>query len=70
MMEEAKKEEAKRIRTSAKSRFTRKRNEFLKSVEENKGMEAIKRTFADLHEAWNIVEGKHDIYMIHLTKTK
>lgn len=31
-------------------------------------MEAVKRTFADLHEAWNIVEGKHDIYMIHLTE--
>ncbi|XP_068692645.1 uncharacterized protein [Montipora foliosa] len=61
-------EEAKRIRTSAKARFTRKRNEFLKSVDENKGMEAVKRTFADLHEAWNIVEGKHDIYMIHLAE--
>ena len=31
-------------------------------------MEAIKRTFAELHEAWNVVEGKHDIYMIHLTE--
>ena len=68
MAEEAKREEAKRIRTSAKSRFTRKRNEFLKAVEENKGMEAVKRTFADFHEAWNIVEGKHDIYMIHLAE--
>ena len=66
MAEEAKREEAKRIRTTAKARFTRKRNEFFKSVEENKGMETVKRTFADLHEAWNIVEGKHDIYMIHL----
>ena len=28
-------------------------------------MEAVKGTFADIHEAWNIVEGKHDIYMIH-----
>ncbi|KAL9961368.1 hypothetical protein ACROYT_G030292 [Oculina patagonica] len=68
MAAEAKKEEAKRIRTSAKSRFTRKRNEFLKSIQDNKGMNAVKRTFADLHEAWNIVEGKHDIYMIHLTE--
>ena len=31
-------------------------------------MEAVKRTFADFHEAWNIVEGKHDIYMIHLAE--
>ena len=68
MAEEAKREEAKRIRTSSKARVTRKRNEFSKSVEENKGMEAVKRTFADLHHAWNIVEGKHDIYMIHLTE--
>ena len=29
-------------------------------------METVKRTFADLHEAWSIVKGKHDIYMIHL----
>ena len=31
-------------------------------------METVKRTFADLHEAWNIVEGKHDIYIIHLAE--
>ena len=68
MAEEAKREEAERIRTSAKARFTRKRNEFFKSVQENKGMEAVKRTFAYLHEAWNIVEGKNDIYMIHLAE--
>ena len=36
------------------------------NVKENKGMETVKRTFADLHEAWNIVEGKHYIYMIYL----
>ena len=68
MAEEAKREEAKRIRTSAKARFTRKRNEFFKSIEENNGMEAVKRTIAYLHEAWNIVKGKHDIYMIHLAE--
>ena len=68
MAEEAKREEAKIIRTSVKARFTRKRNEFFKSVEENKGIETVKRTFADLHEAWNIVEDKHDIYMIHLAE--
>ena len=68
MADEAKREEAKRIRTSAKARFTRKRNKFFKSVKENKGMEAVRRTFADLHEAWNIVEGKHDIYMIYLAE--
>ena len=68
MAEEAKGEQAKRIRTSAKARFPRKRNEFFKSVEENKGVETVKRTFADLHEAWNTVEDKHDIYIIHLAE--
>lgn len=38
--------EAKRIRTSAKARFTRKRNEFLKSIKDNKGIDTVKRTFA------------------------
>ena len=61
-------EEAKRIRTSAKTRFTRKRNEFLKSIKENQGVDTVKRTFAELNEAWNTVEGKHDIYTIHLTE--
>ena len=57
-------EEAKKIRTSAKARFTRKRNEFLKSIKDNKGIDTVKRTFAELNEAWNTVEGKHDIYTI------
>ena len=59
-------EEAKKIRTVAKARFTRKKNEFLKSIQENKGIETVKGTFAELNEAWNIVEGEHDIYTIHL----
>ena len=61
-------EEAKKIRTSAKARFTRKRNEFLKSIKDNKGIDTVKRTFAELNEAWNTVEGKHNIYTIHLTE--
>ena len=58
-------EEAKKIRTSTKTRFTRKRNEFLKSIKDNKGIDTVKRTLAELNEAWNTVEGKHDIYTIH-----
>ena len=61
-------EKAKKIRATAKSRFTRKRKEFLKSVTENKGIDTAKRTFAELSEAWNLVEGKHDIYTVHLTE--
>ena len=60
-------EEAKKIRTSAKTRFTRKRNEFLKSIKENKGIDTVRRTFAELNEAWNTLEGTPDIYTIHLT---
>ena len=61
-------EEAKKIRTTAKIRFTRRRNEFLKSVRENRGIDSVKRTFADLHEAWNTVEGKHDLYTLYLAE--
>ena len=28
----------------------------------------MKRTFAELNEAWNTVEGKPDIYTIHFTE--
>ena len=31
-------------------------------------MEAVKGTSMDFHEVWNIVKGKHDIYMIHLAE--
>ena len=43
-------EEAKKIWTSAKTRFTRKRNEFLKSIKENKGIDTVRRTFTELNE--------------------
>ena len=33
-----------------------------------KGSDTVKRTFAELNEAWNLVEGKHDIYTIHLNE--
>ena len=49
-------EEVKKIRATAKSRFTRKRKEFLKAVTENKGIDTVKRTFAKLNEAWNLQE--------------
>ena len=61
-------EEAKKIRATAKLRFTRKRKEFLKSVKENKRIDTVKRTFAEFNEAWNLVEGKYDIYTIHLNE--
>ena len=54
---------AKIQRTSAKSRFTRKLKEFLKTVDEDKGLEIVNRTFEELNEAWGIVESKHDMYV-------
>ena len=56
-------EGAKTQRTSAKSRFTRKLKEFLKAVDEDKGLEIVKRTFKELNEAWGSVESKHDTYV-------
>ena len=50
-------------RTSAKSRFTRKLKEFLKAVDEDKGLEIVNRTFEELNEAWGIAESKHDTYV-------
>ena len=44
-------EEAKKIRTSAKARFTRKWNEFLKSIKDNKSIDTVKRTFAELNKS-------------------
>lgn len=61
-------EEAKRVRTSAKSRFTRKRNEFVKAINDNKGIDFVKATFAELRDAWSTVEGKHDLYTLFLTE--
>ena len=61
-------EEAKKVRTSAKSRFTRKRNEFVKAINDTKGIDFVKATFAEFRDAWSTVEGKHDLYTLFLTE--
>ena len=63
-------EDALKIRRGAKTRFTRKKNEFFKAVAENKGTEILrtKLKFKELTEAWSTVEGKHDIYLMYLTE--
>ena len=63
-------EEAKKVRTSAKSRFTRKRNEFIKAINDTKGIDFLKATFAEFHDAWSTVEGKHDLYTLFLTEAQ
>ena len=61
-------EEAKKVRTSAKSRFTRKRNEFVKAINDTKGIDFVKATFTEFRDAWSTVEGKHDLYTLFLTE--
>ena len=60
-------DEAKSIRRTAKARFTRKRNELLKSIDANQGREIVEGNYLKLTEAWDIVEGKHDLYTMFLT---
>ena len=38
-----------------------------RSIKDNKGIDTVKRTFAELNEACNTVEGKHVIHTVHLT---
>ena len=59
-------EDALKIRKSAKTRFTRKKNEFFKA--EKKGTEILKTKFDELTDAWSTVEGKHDIYLMYLNE--
>lgn len=61
-------EEALKIRRSAKTRFTRKKNEFFKAIAEEKSTEILRTKFKELTEAWSIVEGKHDIYLMYLSE--
>ena len=60
-------EDARSIRRTAKARFTRKRNELLKSMNADQGREMVEGIYVKLSEAWDIVESKHDLYMMHLT---
>ena len=61
-------EDALKIRRSAKTRFTRKKNELFKAIAEKKGTEILKRKFDELTDAWCTVEGKHDIYLMYLNE--
>ena len=59
-------EEAKTIRRTAKTRFTRKRNELLKSISSKSNRELVESNYAQLVDAWNILESKHDLYTMYL----
>ena len=61
-------EDALKIRRSAKTRFTRKKNEFFKAIAEDKGIDILRTKFKELTEVWSTVEGKHDIYLMYLSE--
>ena len=46
-------DEAKSIRRTVKARFTRKRNELLKSIDANQGREMVEDNYLKLTEAWD-----------------
>ena len=53
-------EKAKAKRTTAKGRFTRKRNFLIKSIESDQGIEPVETNYAKLAEAYDELEGKHE----------
>ena len=56
-------EKAKAKRTTAKGRFTRKRNFLIKSIENDQGIEPVETNCAKLPEAYDELEGKHETYI-------
>ena len=59
-------EDAKSQRHAAQGRFTRKPTKLRKSVDDDKGVEIVKRNYDELTEAWRNAESKHDRYTILL----
>ena len=58
--------EALKIRRTAKSKFTRKKNEFYNAIAKKESMSNIEGKFKELTDAWRIVEGKPDLYIMLL----
>ena len=58
--------DALKIRTITKSTFTRKKNDFFKAIAANESIEVIRGKFQDLKTAFHQVEGKHELYLLHL----
>ena len=56
-------EKAKGKRTTAKGRFTRKKNFLTKSIDNNQGVEIVEANYAKLAEAYDELEGKHEAYI-------
>ena len=56
-------EKAKSKRTTAKGRFTRKKNFLTKSIDNNQGVEIVETNYAKLAEAYDELEGKYEAYI-------
>jgi len=61
-------EDALKIRRSAKTRFTRKKNEFFNTIAEDEDTEILRTKFKELTDAWSMAEGKNDIYSMYLSE--
>ena len=59
-------ENALKIRRTAKTKCTRKKNDFYSVTAKKESIENIKSKFKELTDAWQTVEGKHDLYTILL----
>ena len=56
-------EKAKTDRKNARTIFTRKRNELLRSVRDRRIADVIEDDYAELVKAWKELEGKHNAYI-------
>ena len=58
--------DALKIRRTAKTKFTRKKNDFFSAIAKKEKIENIEGKFKELTDAWRTVEGKHDLYIMQL----
>ena len=63
-------EEAKTVRRTAQCRFTRKKNELLKSIANKSTRELVEANYAQFMDAWGLMESKHDLYAMYLADLK
>ena len=59
-------ENALKIRRTAQIKFTRKKNDFYSAIAKKESINNVKSKFKELTDAWQTVEGKHDLYTILL----
>lgn len=57
-------EEVKKVWIFVKLCFIRKWNEFVKVINNNKGIDFVKVIFVEFCDVWSMVEGKYDLYIL------